>query len=64
MVGARLWHRVRQGAYCFADVWASSTAEERHLILARAVLRTTPGPVVLSHVTALIVHGIAVWGAT
>jgi len=63
MVRARLWHRVRQGAYCFEDVWAASTVEERHLILARAVLRTTPGPVVLSHTTALIVHGIAVWGA-
>ncbi len=56
-------HRVRQGAYCFADVWSTYTAQERHLCLARAVLRTTPGPVVLSHTTALLVHGIAVWGA-
>jgi hypothetical protein len=55
--------RVRQGAYCFADVWSTYTAAERHLCLARAVLRTTPGRVVLSHTTALLVHGIAVWGA-
>lgn len=63
MLRAKVWHRVRQGAYCFADVWWASTREARHLILARAVLRTTPGPVVLSHTTALLVHGIAVWGA-
>ena len=56
-------HRVRQGAYCFADAWSTYTTEERHLCLARAVLRTTPGPVVLSHVTALLAHGVAVWGA-
>jgi Transcriptional regulator, AbiEi antitoxin len=55
--------RVRHGAYCFGDVWSTYSAEERHLVLARAVLRTTPGPVVLSHTTALIAHGVAVWGA-
>lgn len=63
MLRAKAWHRVRHGAYCFADIWATSTREERHLILARAVLRTTPGPVALSHTTALLVHGIAMWGA-
>ncbi len=60
---AGTWYRVRHGAYCFGDVWATYTSEERHLTLARAVLRTTPGPVVLSHSTALLLHGIAVWGA-
>jgi hypothetical protein len=63
LVRTKVWHRVRQGAYCFEDVWAVSTPEQRHLILARAVLRTTPGPVVLSHTTALLAHGIAIWGA-
>ncbi len=55
--------RVRQGAYCFGDVWAILDPEERHLLMARAVLRTTPGPVALSHTTALLLHGIDVWGA-
>ncbi len=63
MLRARIWRRVRHGCYCFADVWATYSPEERHLCLARAVLRTTPGPVVLSHTTALLLHGIAVWGA-
>ena len=44
-------------------MWSTYTEEERHLVLARAVLRSTPGPVALSHTTALIAHGIAVWGA-
>ena len=55
-------HRVRHGCYCFQDAWSPMTSEEQHLILARAVLRVTPGPVVLSHVTALVAHGVAVWG--
>lgn len=63
MVRSGVWHRVRHGVYCFADVWSTYTPDERHVTLARAVLRTTPGPVVLSHTTALLVHGIAVWGA-
>ena len=62
-VRAGRWHRVRHGAFCFGDVWATSTPEERHLVLAGAVLRTTPGPVALSHTTALLAHGVAVWGA-
>ncbi|WP_310963133.1 type IV toxin-antitoxin system AbiEi family antitoxin domain-containing protein [Nocardioides terrisoli] len=58
-----IWHRVRHGAYCFGDVWATLSAEERHVVLARAVARTTPGPIAFSHTTALVLHGIAVWGA-
>ncbi len=37
------WHRLRHGAYCFGDEWTVATPEERHLLLARAVLRETPG---------------------
>jgi hypothetical protein len=57
------WHRVRHGAYCLGETWASASPERRHLIRAFAVLRTTPGPVALSHTTALLLHGVAVWGA-
>jgi hypothetical protein len=58
----RVLHRVRHGCYCFMDVWTAMTIEQQHLTLARAVLRVTPGPVVLSHVTALVAHGVVVWG--
>jgi hypothetical protein len=57
------WRRVRHGAYCFADTWALLTPAQRHLTLAHAVRRTTPGSVVFSHTTALVAHGIDVWGA-
>jgi hypothetical protein len=56
------WHRVRHGAYCFGDVWEKQTPTDRHLTRARAVRRTTPGPTVFSHTTALVAHGIDVWG--
>ncbi|MGN6252358.1 MAG: hypothetical protein ACTHNS_11140 [Marmoricola sp.] len=55
------WHRVRHGAYCFGDVWATLSPEERHLLRAHAVRRTTPGPVAFSHITSLVAHGISVW---
>lgn len=63
MCRAGVWYRVKHGCYVFSDVWSRLTAEQRHVVLAQAVGRVTPGPVVYSHVTALIVHGIAVWGA-
>lgn len=55
--------RVRHGCYCFADVWKLASPEQRHLILARAVARTTPGNIAFSHTTALLLHGVEVWGA-
>lgn len=54
-------HRVRQGCYCFGDEWARLDARERHLLLARSVLRVTRGPIALSHTTALLAHGVATW---
>jgi hypothetical protein len=58
----KLWRRVRHGAYCFHDTWVSADPLQRHLILARAVMRSLDGRVVLSHTTAAIAQGIAVWG--
>jgi hypothetical protein len=57
------WVRIRHGVYCFGDDWQRQSANERHLTRIRAVLRTTPGPVVLSHVSSLVVQGIDTWGA-
>lgn len=55
--------RVRHGVYCPSDIWLGAGPAERHMIRARAVLRTTPGPVALTHVSALVAHGVEVWGA-
>lgn len=35
------WHRVRHGAYCDAALWQELSAEDRHRLTARAVLRTS-----------------------
>jgi hypothetical protein len=59
----KLWHRVRHGAYCSYGSWSAAGAEQRHLIRARAVVRSMEGRVALSHTTALLAHGVAVWGA-
>jgi hypothetical protein len=58
----RVWHRVRHGAYCFTDTWAAADAVGRHRIRARAVMRSLGPRVALSHISAVIDHGIDVWG--
>lgn len=61
-VRARVWHRIRRGAYTFTPIWRASTPEERHRIHIRAVVRAMPGPVAVSHVSNLVERGVAVWG--
>lgn len=53
--------RVRHGAYVFVDQWRVLDEEGRHLLQARAVLRTARSEVALSHTTALIVLGAPLW---
>jgi hypothetical protein len=60
----KLWKRVRHGAYCFYDTWESADPVRRHLIVARAVMRSLGGRVVLSHTSSLVAQGIPVWGSS
>jgi Transcriptional regulator, AbiEi antitoxin len=53
--------RVRHGAYTFRDLWAAADERERHLVLAHAVRRSSPGRVALSHHSAALLHGMDVW---
>jgi very-short-patch-repair endonuclease len=53
--------RVRYGAYTLAEKWATLDARGRHLLLIRAVLRTHPDRVVVSHESAAVVHGLDLW---
>lgn len=62
LVRARLWHRMRRGYYTFPDLWASATAEERHLMLCRAVLHSLGDAVALSHTSGCVAQRIDVWG--
>ncbi|GAB3197080.1 hypothetical protein GCM10027062_07920 [Nocardioides hungaricus] len=62
MVRARVWVRFRRGFYAFADEWTALDDVGRHLVRARAVARSLGPTVALSHVSAVVVHGIDVWG--
>lgn len=55
------WHRVRRGAYCAGTLWKQLSAANRHRLLCRAVLRTAHPATVLSHVSAAVERGAAVW---
>ena len=61
-VRAGIWHRVRRGAYTFADIWAAADARGRHAITARAVVRAAKTDVVLSHTSAALEHIPIHWG--
>jgi hypothetical protein len=53
--------RVRHGAYCLYDVWAARGPEERHLVLSRLTYEFARTSVVISHVSAALIHGVPVW---
>jgi hypothetical protein len=62
-IRAKRWVRIRRGAYTFSDLWSAQDEVERHRARARAVVdRLGPG-VALSHTSAAIEHGLAVWDA-
>jgi len=62
MVRGRTWHRFRRGYYSFRDIWSTLDETQRHLVRCRAVLHSLGDDVVLSHVSGVVAHGIAVWG--
>ena len=53
--------RIRQGAYCHRDVWASLSEVDRHLARSHAAYDLTTGDVALSHVSALADYGCPLW---
>jgi len=63
LVRGRAWIRVHHGAYTFADIWARADVMERFRIHGQAVLRTHDPRAVLSHTSAVAVHGIELWDA-
>jgi len=56
-----VWHRIRRGAYTFADLWASLDPVGRHRLRACAVVRSLGDAVALSHVSGALEHGLSVW---
>ncbi len=57
------WVRIRPGAYAERSTWLPASPEQRHLLLARAVLRSLNEPAVLAHTSAAVAHGLPVWGS-
>ena len=55
-------HRIRHGSYCDAQLWDSLGPEDRHRVLARAVLARAHPSTVLTHVSSAIEQGVPVWG--
>lgn len=62
MMRAEVWTRFRRGYYSFTDEWNALDDVGRHLVRSRAVLRSLGDAVALSHVSAVVAHGIDVWG--
>lgn len=52
------WVRIRRGFFVHGEVWAQATPVARHLYVARAVVRSCGGNVVLSHITGALALGI------
>jgi hypothetical protein len=59
-----LLRRVRHGAYTTPEHWDHASATERHRLRCIAVDRSLKGQVVFTHTSALVMHGVAIWGAS
>ncbi|MFD6158064.1 hypothetical protein ACFWF7_10695 [Nocardia sp. NPDC060256] len=57
----RGWRRVHRGLYVESAEAVGLTVEQRHCVLARAVVAAAESSVVVTHVSAAIVHGLPVW---
>jgi hypothetical protein len=53
--------RIRHGVYSLKEVWEARTLEERHLLLSRMAYEFARADVVLSHVSAALIHGAPLW---
>lgn len=53
--------RIRHGAFVDATRWASASPEQRHLLLADAVLLSHDANLALSHTSAAVAHGISMY---
>ena len=60
----RAWRRLRPGRFVSRSQFDSLTAEEKHRVIAEAVLGAATAPdAVVSHVSAAVFHGLDVWNA-
>lgn len=54
-------HRIRRGAYVSGEVWRECSAEDRHRLACRAVLKAGHPLMALTHVSNAVERGVPVW---
>jgi hypothetical protein len=54
------WHKVRRGVYCLRDLWTSYDEKDRQRLRILAVFLTATKPLVASHASAALLHGLDV----
>ena len=64
LVRAKVLKRIRYGAFVEHAVWDDLAPEDRHRVLARAVLARAHTSTALTHVSSIIERGIPLWGFT
>lgn len=52
------WHKVRRGVYCLRDLWTSYDDAGRQRLRILAVFLTATKPLVASHASAALLHGL------
>ncbi|KAA1427425.1 hypothetical protein [Nocardioides antri] len=62
LVEARIWHRVRRGAYVFGETWRASDPSEQYRLFCLAAARQSKTEVIASHTSAVGFHGGPLWG--
>ena len=62
LVRTKVLHRVRHGVYVPHDVWSGLSPDDRHRLLARAVLLAAHHSTALTHISSVIERGVPVWG--
>ncbi len=62
LLRSRDWRTVRRGAYALGSVVDALDPAGRHVLLVRAVVGNLAGQVVVTHASALAVHGVPLWG--
>lgn len=61
-VRARYLHRICWGYYILSEVWEPLSLTERYQLKCQVTLHSLGPNVALSHVSAVVAHGLATWG--
>lgn len=57
----REWVPIRRGAYVRRTVWEAMTPVQRHFAKINTVVQSLEAPAVVSHQSAVVVHGLPTW---